>query len=93
MKGEKNGRSMPEVEPLFSSAETRNHTLSSTMQTSLFEEDVMKFAANIHSDIEDETMKGEDNGLQEINLIPYAHKLADEIKQLIEITNSFFIRK
>jgi hypothetical protein len=83
VKGKKNAQLTPEAEPLFSSAQICNDTFLSPAQTSLFEED-SQVSANIYSDNEDETINEEDNDLHEINLIPYAHELADEIKQLFE---------
>jgi type I site-specific restriction-modification system R (restriction) subunit len=58
--------------------------VSSTVQPSLFEENEAKALANIHSDSIDELINNDDKDFHEINLISYAHELADEIKQLIE---------
>jgi len=84
VKGKMNDQSTPQDEALFSE-QTPNNTLSSTSQTSLFEEDAIKVSANIDSDDKEEIKEEEEYELHEINLIPYAHELADEIKQLIEM--------
>ena len=58
--------------------------ISSTVQPSLFEEGQVEEFANTHSDCIEEIINNDDKDLLEINLVPYAHELAGEIKQLIE---------
>jgi type I site-specific restriction-modification system R (restriction) subunit len=61
-----------------------NEMVSPTVRSPLREEEEANPSANIHSDDIDEILNDEDNNFHEINLIPYAHELADEIKQLVE---------
>jgi len=71
-------------ESKISLVNSNSEMIPSIVQSSMFEEDEGKAFASVHSDNIDEIINNDDNDFHEINLIPYAHELADEIKQVIE---------